>query len=752
MAEKKETYPIIGMHCAACKTLLETVVGELKGVSEVKVNFATEKMLVKHDESVSLDDLKNAVASAGTYQLVDSSEGTHLADPAHQHGVTLEKSLRDKAYAQLKQKVTLIGLGTVPFWIMMFWMLIGMPFLGWGMMPFNHTIQFFIATPVLFIGGKDIFVSAWNALQSKTSNMDTLIALGTTTAWGYSTIVTFFPEVFSALESGDEVYYEAAVFIIFFIMLGRLLEARAKGQAAKAISALLTLQAKEARVVKDGKEMMIPIDKVQKGDVIKVKPGEKIPVDGEIISGETSIDESMITGESIPVDKIKGDMVIGATVNTSGSFSYKAMKVGDETMLAQIVKMVEEAQATEAPIQKLADKVASVFVPTVIGIAAVAFVVWMIFGAFSMAVYIAITVLIIACPCALGLATPTAVMVGTGKAASKGILIKDAEALEHAYAINTIVFDKTGTLTEGKPHVVFTNIPKEAEETVYVVENESHHPLAEAVVNQFKKAHEGSKLKVTGFKDVSGKGITAKVAGKDVAIGNKAMMDMQKVSTESFESKVSELQEDAQTVSYVSIDGKVVGVIGIADVVKDDAKAAVKKLHELGIKTVMMTGDNEKTAQAIAKKVGIDEVYAGVLPGDKANKVKELQSAAEGERNVVAMVGDGINDAPALAQADIGIAMGTGTDVAIHTGDIVLVKGTLEKVVEAIFVSRETLKIIKQNLFWAFGYNTIGIPVAAGILYPFTGLLLSPIIASIAMALSSVSVVGNSLRLKYLRL
>lgn len=749
MKQIKETYPIIGMHCAACKTLLEEVVEDLKGVTDVKVNFATEKMTVSHEEHVHLDDIKKAVASAGKYELIDTSHGIALADPAHQHGVTLEDSLRSKAYSTLKRKVILIGLATVPFWIMMFWMVIGTPLLGWEMMPFTHTLQFFIATPILFIGGKDIFSSAWSALKVKSSNMDTLIALGTSTAWLYSTIVTFAPHTFAGVEGGSDVYFEAAVFIIFFIMLGRLLEARAKGQAAQAISALLKLQAKEARVIRNGEELMMSLDQVKKGDVIKVKPGEKIPVDGEIIDGESSIDESMITGESIPVDKKAGDMVIGATVNTSGGFTYKAMKVGDETMLAQIIKMVEEAQATEAPIQKLADKVASVFVPIVIGIAGVSFGIWVIFGSLPTAIYVAITVLIIACPCALGLATPTAVMVGTGKAASNGILIKDAEALEHAYKIKTIVFDKTGTLTEGKPQVVTAEVPKEYEEAVFLIEKESHHPLADAVVHHYDKKHGKTKGKVSGFKDISGKGIIGKVGKVDVHIGNTALMQEKNIDLGNFAAKAETLQKKAQTVSYVAVHNEVVGVIGIADVVKSDAKEAVKKLHDMGITTVMLTGDNQRTADAIAQQVGIDEVFAEVLPGEKSVKVKSLQNGENGERYIVAMVGDGINDAPALAQADIGIAMGTGTDVAIHTGDIVLVKGTLGKVVESIHVSRETLKIIKQNLFWAFGYNAIGIPIAAGLLFPFTGLLLSPIIASMAMAMSSVSVVGNSLRLKW---
>lgn len=788
---KKTTFPIIGMHCASCKALIEEVVGDTKGISSVKVNYATEKMTVEYDETkLTIDDLKQAVASAGSYKLIDTKQGdTVLATPPesekhegsdqnndqsdYDHSIPLEEQEREKRYKKLRRTVMLIGLGTLPFWALMCYMLFGMylelPMLEslFGTITIQalnielsllYILQFLIATPILFIGGKDVYQSSWNALKVKATNMDTLIALGTFTAWAFSTVVTFYPPAFGRIHGGGEVYYEAAVFIIFFIMLGRLLEMRAKGQAASAIKSLLYLQAKEARVVRNGQEQMIPVDQVQVGDTVKVKPGEKVPVDGTIKAGNSSVDESMITGESIPVDKKEGDLVIGATINRSGVFTFITTKVGSDTMLSQIVHMVEEAQGSEAPIQKLADRVASVFVPTVITIAALAFFFWFFiasqvgiqtgdYSSFQLAVYIATTVLIIACPCALGLATPTAVMVGSGNAARKGILVKDAEALEVAHKLDIIVFDKTGTLTKGKPEVTTYDVDRTVDTLVYSAQIQSHHPLAEAIVNYFNK-QEPKEETVSQFEDISGKGIKATIEAKNILIGNEKLMKQEKITIDAgIKKRAENLSEQAQTVSYVCVDGKIQGVIGISDTVKDDGMQAVTELKSMGITTVMITGDNKATARHIADAVGIDTVIAEVLPQDKQDEIHKLQGTGE-KRKLVAMVGDGINDAPALAQADIGIAMGTGTDVAIESGDFVLVKGTLDKVVESIQVSKQTLQIIKQNLFWAFAYNIVGIPVAAGILYPFFGILLSPIIAAIAMALSSVSVVSNSLRLR----
>ncbi len=771
------------MHCASCKALIEDMVGDREGVKSVKVNYATEKMTIEYDETiVTIDDLKKTVAQAGSYQLIDTQSGkTTLASPkeaakqSHTQTEHLppEEQERINRYNNLQKKVLYIGLGTIPFWALMIYMLIAplmnLPMVEsvfgtliaeeWGIeISRAHVIQFLIATPILFISGKEVFASAWNALKAKATNMDTLIALGTGTAWIFSTIVTFAPHTFARVDGGTEVYYEAAVFIIFFIMIGRLLEMRAKGSAAQAIKSLLQLQAKEARVIRNGAELMIPIDQVTKGDMIKVKPGEKIAVDGIIRQGSSAIDESMVTGESLPVEKKQGDTVIGTTINTSGSFTFEATKVGSDTMLAHIIQMVEEAQATEAPIQKLADKVASIFVPTVITVAVSAFIFWLLvapqwgllqgtYTPIQLATYIATTVLIIACPCTLGLATPTAIMVGTGIAAHKGILIRDAQALETAHHIDTIVFDKTGTITQGKPTVQEYTIPKEYTNLIYTAQMQSHHPLAQAVVTYLKQQPHTKEDTITSFKDISGKGIQAKIGEKTIHIGNQALMEHEHITIpQSMYDKAQKLRTKAQTVSFVSVNKEIQGLIGIADAIKPDARQAITDLNAMGITTVMMTGDHQATAEHVAHQVGINRVIAHVLPHQKQDEVKKLQNQA-----TVAMVGDGINDAPALAQAHIGIAMGTGTDVAIESGDIVLVKGTLDKVVEAIHVSKRTLQIIKQNLFWAFGYNIIGIPVAAGILYPFFGILLSPIIASIAMALSSVSVVSNSIRLRYMK-
>lgn len=781
----KQTFPIIGMHCASCKALIEDIVGDIPGVNEVTVNYATEKMTVEYDENaVHVNDLKQAVASAGGYELIDNQEGqTVLASPPeaekiktsdtnhHDHGISLDEERRKQRYQNLKKKVLWLGIASIPFMGIMLWMVLG-PRLGWVMpemvfgelslTAFNtnislfHLLQFLLATPVLFIGGSDIFKSAYFAAKVKATNMDTLIAIGTFTAWLYSTVITFLPHVFADIQEGSEVYFEAAVFIVFFIMIGRLLEMRSKGQAAESIKSLLHLQAKEATVIRDGKEMTISIDQVLVDDHIIVKPGQKLPVDGVIIEGHSTIDESMVTGESLPVEKHPDDEVIGATINKSGSFTYKATKVGSETVLAQIIQMVEDAQATEAPIQRLADKVAGVFVPAVIVIAILAGSFWLFVApglglvvqtsSIQLATYIMTTVLIIACPCALGLATPTAVMVGTGKAARQGIVIKDAEALETAYKLDTIVFDKTGTLTEGKPRVQELRID-DPENRAYLlaIEKASHHPLAEAVVQHLKEQGVEDHYSVDNFEDISGQGVRGVINGTEVYVGNKRLVEENgmTIPPEMIETAQT-LQAKAQTVSFIALDGSVVGLIGIADTVKENAPNIIKHLKERGLQTVMITGDNQATAQSVAKEIGIDTVLAEVMPGDKAEQIKKLQESG----TIVAMVGDGINDAPALAQANIGIAMGTGTDVAIATGDIILMTGSLDKVIASIETSKETLKVIKQNLFWAFGYNVIGIPIAAGILYPFTGLLLSPIIASIAMAFSSISVVLNSLRLR----
>ncbi|RJR28341.1 copper-translocating P-type ATPase [candidate division WWE3 bacterium] len=780
MSIKRESHPIVGMHCAACKILIEKTVTGTPGVKKAVVNYAAEKLNVEYEEAeTSIETIKNAVSDAGSYKLVtnDTSNPDHK-NQTHNHA----EMLKEEEYKKLKRNIVIAGIGTVPFLLMMLWPLIqkatGVHMIeeilgtitinrnGYEILNSN-VLQFLIASIVLFISGNEIYKSALTSLKIKSTNMDTLISLGTFTAWAFSTYVTFFPEAFSSVSQKNETYFEAAVFIIFFILLGRLLESRAKRQTNTAVKSLLQLQAKAALVIRDGIELEIPVEQVIVGDIIIVKPGQKIPVDGELIEGNSSIDESMITGESIPVEKNAGDPVIGSTINKSGSFKFKATKVGSETMLSQIIKMVEDAQASEAPIQKLADKISGVFVPIVIVIAITAFLFWLFLApvlgiispennVFQFAIYVATTVLIIACPCALGLATPTAVMVGTGNAARRGILIKNAEALETAYKITHIIFDKTGTITKGSP--TLQNFKKYnsdnyegsfVEDAIYSVEKNSHHPLADAVVAYLKDKENVNELSVSNFEDIPGHGIYAEIDNHKIFIGNSKLMQSKNVNlSEEIEKEAELLRKMGHTTSYVAIDSLPVAIFSISDTIKDKAYEDIAKIRSLGIKTIMITGDNKVTAEAVAKEVGIDEVISEVLPGDKAKKIIELQN--QNPKYVVAMVGDGINDAPALAQANIGIAMGTGTDVAIETGDVVLVKGSLAKVYETLEVSKNTLKVIKQNLFWAFGYNIIGIPVAGGVLYPFFRILLSPIIASAAMAFSSISVVGNSLRLKFL--
>jgi len=761
------------------------MVSKLDGVEDVNVNYASETMTISYDENtVSLEKIGEAVKSAGGYELI---AGT-LASPREAEKIKQDMggnhkshatALRKEEYKKLKKIVAWVGIGSIPFILLMgvhglaSLDLIAMMHAPLGFVAFSGSaykinllflLQFLIATPILFIGGKQFYVSTWRALKVRAANMDTLIALGTFTAWVFSTLVTFAPALFGDVAS--DVFFEAAVFIVFFILLGRLLEARAKAKTSDAVKVLFELQAKEAVVLRNGEEVKIPVSEVQKGETIVVRPGEKIPVDGNMSKGASTIDESMVTGESIPVEKKQGDAVIGATINKTSTFQFTAEHVGSDTMLSQIIKMVEQAQGTTAPIQKLADKVSGVFVPIVIIIAIIAALFWLYTApslgliadgtsVLQLAVYIATTILIIACPCALGLATPTAVMVGTGKAASKGILIKDAEALEKAHSIHTIVFDKTGTLTNGTPEVT-EFVPRSGvnEKNVlaqaYALEHLSEHPLSDAIASYAQKKADGKSADVQDFKAIEGRGVSGKIDGVLILLGNKRLMHEESISIDTELSKEAEMRiAQGKTVIYMSVGGRHVAIFALADTIKDSSKEAIATLHTMGIRTAMMTGDNQATAEAIGNQLGIDTVIAEVLPADKADNIKKLQEEYEG--SIIAMVGDGINDAPALAQADIGIAMGTGTDVAIEAGDIVLVKGTLDKVVETIKVSKMTLRVVKQNLFWAFGYNLIAIPIAAGLLYPAYGLLLSPIIASAAMAFSSISVVSNSLRLKVMK-
>jgi P-type Cu+ transporter len=608
-----------------------------------------------------------------------------------------------------------------------------------------------LTLPVMFWSGSDFFTGAWAAFRHRSANMHTLIALGTAAAWLYSTFAILFPSVFP--EGTSEPFYDVVSVVIALVVLGQALELRAKGQSSTAIKKLLGLQAKTARVIRDGKEVDIPVEEVLVGDVIQVRPGEKVPVDGVIVDGSSSVDESMLTGESLPVSKKQGDEVIGATINKTGAFKFRATKVGKDTALAQIVKMVQDAQNSKAPIARLADTISGYFVPIVMILAVWTFVAWFVFGPQPQVVYAlvtSVTVLIIACPCALGLATPMSLMVGIGKGAEHGILIRSGEALQTARALDTVVLDKTGTITKGKPELTDTVISEQSsvdsDELLRLaasVEKVSEHPLAQAIV-EGAQARKIELAKVTDFEAIPGHGVSAKVEGRTVLIGNLKLMNRENIVLGPLEEKSSLLADDGKTPMYVAIDGKAAGIVAVADTVKEDSTEAIKALQNLGIEVVMITGDNRRTAEAIARKVGISRVLAEVLPEDKAQNVHQLQ--AEGKK--VAMVGDGINDAPALAQADIGLAIGTGTDVAIEASDITLIKGSLRGVVTGIEVSRATMKNIYQNLAGAFFYNILGIPVAMGLLFPVFGVLLSPLIAGAAMAFSSVTVVGNANRLR----
>lgn len=737
-----KTFSIKGMHCASCVVLLEDSLSKVPGVLKATVNLATEKATVAYDsDKVTNDHLESAVSNVG-YQALIKDEVQHQAD---------EQEEKKKELQDLKIKVIVsLFLGGLILWGSFPGLMSTAPKILQ-----NFLVQLILATPVQFWAGWGFYQATIPALKHRTANMDTLVAIGTTVAYAYSAFVTLFPKIVESVGIEAFPYFDVATIIIGLILLGRYFEAKAKAGTSEAIKKLIGLQAKTARVIRDNKEIDIPIDDVQIGDVIRVRPGEKIPVDGVIIDGFSSVDESMVTGESIPVDKTKGDTVVGATMNKTGTFTFKATKIGKETMLAQIIKLVQEAQGSKAPIQRLADLVSSYFVPIVIMLAITTFVVWYIFGsgqALTFALLNMVAVLIIACPCAMGLATPTAIMVGTGKGAEQGILIKDAESLETAHKVNTVIFDKTGTLTKGKPEVTSVVVLGSMSENELLVlaasvEKGSEHSLAEAIV---KKTDEEKLVlsRVDGFQAIPGHGVEGIVNGKKVVFGNKRLMDRENIDTHTADDKVSTMEHEGKTVMMLGVDGTLAGLVAVADVIKESAKAGLQALQKLGIEAVMITGDNERTASAIAKRLGIKRVLAQVLPDQKEAEVRKIQ--AEGK--VVAMVGDGINDAPALAAADVGIAMGTGTDVAIEAADITLINKNLTSVAKAVVLSKKTMRTIKQNLFWAFGYNIILIPVAMGVLYPFFHLLLNPIFASVAMAISSISVVTNSLLLKRKRI
>ena len=801
--------PVIGLHCPTCTVTIERAVEQLDGVEQASCNAATERLHVTIDpKKLSAQDVAQAVKSAGysigssrmrvgiegmtcascvekiekallktpgvlkasvdlasREAIVDylpektstaaihkaiSSTGYKVSTPASEEPVDKEAEARDKEYKSLTRKWIFAAIIAVPVMLISYPQLV--PFLQnvspstwrliWGAVAL-------LTLPILFYSGSHFFTGAVAAFKHRAADMNTLIALGTSAAWIYSGIAVLFPKIFP--EGTAEPFYDVVGVVIGLVVLGQALELKAKGKTSEAIKKLMGMQAKTARVIRDGQEIDLPVEEVLVGDVIIVRPGEKIPVDGEIVDGSSAIDESMITGESIPVEKETGDEVIGSTINKTGAFKFRATKVGKDTALAQIVKMVQEAQGSKAPIARLADTVSGYFVPIVMMIAIGTFVVWFNFGpspALTYALIAAVTVLIIACPCALGLATPISLMVGVGRGAENGILIRSGEALQTAQGLDTIVLDKTGTITKGEPDLTdVVAINGFAEDDILQaaasVEKGSEHPLGEAIVKG-AKAKGMSLTDSAKFNAIPGYGVEAEVDGRVILLGNLKLMRDRQFDIDALEQEAQKLSDAGKTPMYIAIDQKPAGIIAVADTIKEDSKEAIAALQEMGLEVVMITGDNRRTAEAIAKQVKITRVLADVLPEDKSHQVHLLQ--AEGKK--VAMVGDGINDAPALAQADVGMAIGTGTDVAIEASDITLIRGSLKSVVTAIEISRATMRNIKQNLFGAFFYNSAGIPVAAGILYPFFGVLLSPLIAGAAMAFSSVTVVTNANRLR----
>jgi len=739
---KTETYKVNGMHCASCSSIIEKALKKIDGVQSAEVNYGTEKA------KISFDPLKT-----------NSQAFSKYIEPL---GYSLEISTAGKEklaeISDMKSKImTAIPLAALSVFVM-----------GWDILsqfkyiaPPSYTLEEFfhylfplMATYILFVVGRPYLLGVYRFFRYGKANMDTLIGIGTSVAFLYSFIITAFEESLRPFINVEYTYYDVTIVVITFIALGKYLEARSKLKTGDAIEKLLNLQAKTALVVRDGGEQEIPVNQVVHGDFIIVKPGAKIPVDGVITEGSSFIDEAMVTGEPIPIEKKAGDAIVAGMINTTGSFTFKATKVGSETLLAHIVKMVEEAQGSKAPIQALADKISGVFVPIVLAIAFAALGIWLFVGSqilgFSYALSYGLTsfvgILVIACPCALGLATPTAIIVGVGKGAREGILIKDAATLEKLYKVDIIVADKTGTITKGKPELVgIKNYSKQNEKKIISIlaslENKSEHPIAHAII-EYARSNNIELKAVQNFKIIKGMGLKGEIDGTEYFAGNSKLVSDLGLSFDAGDLEKETSQ--GRTPVILAAKNEVIGVVMVADAIKPEAMEAVKNLHKLGIKIIMLTGDDKNTANAIAKEVGIDDVIAEVLPDDKVKKIKELQDAGY----IVAMAGDGVNDAPALAQADVGIAMGTGTDVAIETAGITLLHGDISKLVKAIRLSRFTMRGIKQNLFWAFIYNIVGIPLAGGLFYPIFGWLLSPIFAGFAMAFSSVSVVGNSLRLK----
>ncbi|MEM7065187.1 MAG: heavy metal translocating P-type ATPase [Cyanobacteria bacterium P01_B01_bin.77] len=738
------TLALKGMSCAACAHTVEAAIQKVRGVNRAQVNFATEQASVDYDgRRTSLQAIQTAVADAG----YEATAVKHIDFAAErlEHNAQQRSQLTRVIVSGLVGIVLMVG--SLP-------MMLGVSIPGWPMVFHNAWFQLALATPVLFWCGQSFFIGAWKSVTHRAANMNTLVAMGTGTAYLYSLFVTLFPQVLVAQGLAPDVYYEAAVVIIALLLLGRYLENRARGQTSDAIRQLMGLQPRMARVIRETAEVNIPIHAVVVGDIVVVRPGEKIPVDGDVVAGTSTVDESMVTGEPMPVEKSTGNAVIGATINKTGSFRLRATRVGQDTVLAQIVQLVQTAQGSKAPIQKLADQVMGWFVPVVIAIALLTFLLWFILtDNITLALLTTVGVLIIACPCALGLATPTSIMVGTGRGAQMGILIKDAESLEQAYRLQTILVDKTGTLTQGNPTVTdYITVRGTANrheirvlQLAAAVENQSEHPLAAAVVAYAKAQGVESLPTVDAFNARVGQGVHGIVQGQQVHIGTERWMHTLAIDTRQLQSRCQAWQAAAKTTVWIAVDGEVEGLLGIADALKPSSVSAVQSLQRMGLEVVMLTGDNPQTAAAIAQEAGIRRYIADVRPDQKAAHVKQLQAA--GKR--VAMVGDGINDAPALAQADVGMAIGTGTDVAIAASDITLISGDLHGIVTAIRLSKATMANIQQNLFFAFIYNIVGIPIAAGILYPLFGWLLNPMIAGAAMAFSSVSVVTNALRLRH---
>jgi P-type Cu2+ transporter len=737
-SEVKKTFPVMGMTCAACASSVESILAQTEGVLKANVNFANNSVHVEYDKTIAEEKLQNALREVG-YDIIINAD-----DPSE-----MQQKLQQKNYQEIKTRTIWSAILTLPIFVL------GMFYMDWEP---GKWISLILTFPILFWFGRSFFANAFKQAKHGKANMDTLVALSTGIAFLFSVFNSFFPQFWLSRGIEPHVYYEAATVIITFISLGKLLEEKAKSNTSSAIKKLMGLQPKTLKIIEDGEEKEIPISTVQIGQTILVRPGEKIPVDGEVSKGSSYVNESMITGEPVPVEKTEDAKVFAGTVNQKGSFQFVAEKVGEETLLSQIIKMVKEAQGSKAPVQKLVDKIAGIFVPVVLGIAIVTFIVWMLIGgdtAFSQALLTSVAVLVIACPCALGLATPTAIMVGIGKGAENNILIKDAESLELGHKVNAVILDKTGTITEGRPFVTDIvwkdNIKGQDDykKILYAIEAPSEHPLAEAVVNHLKEQNI-VKAEVSSFESITGQGVQAEIKdGSKYYVGNHKLMVEKNIRIEtSMNQLVESLEDEAKTVIFFGDEKQVLAILAIADKIKETSKKAIESLKLRNIDVYMLTGDNNKTAAAVAEQVGIINFEGEVMPSDKGAFIKKLQAKGK----IVAMVGDGINDSQALAQANVSIAMGKGSDIAMDVAKITLITSDLQSISKALELSKKTVLGIRQNLFWAFIYNIIGIPIAAGVLYPVNGFLLDPMIAGAAMAFSSVSVVANSLQLKRIKL